>query len=73
LEIKLNNAATNDPCEVCGSRTDPEVGPELFLAGTWALVCYECAREHAPELVDCLAAYRSRFDEADLYADDLPF
>lgn len=59
LEIKLNNAATNDPCEVCGSRTDPEVGPELFLAGTWALVCHECAREHAPELVDCLAAYRN--------------
>lgn len=59
LEIKLNNAATNDPCEVCGSRTDPEVGPELFLAGTWALVCYECGDEYAPALVDCLAVYRN--------------
>jgi hypothetical protein len=59
LEIKLNNAASNDPCEVCGARTDPETGPELFLAGSWGLVCYECGDEHAPELVRCLSAYRS--------------
>jgi hypothetical protein len=54
LAIKLNNCASNDPCELCGFRTDPEVGPELFLEGTWALVCYECGNKHAPELMDLL-------------------
>jgi hypothetical protein len=54
LAIKLNNCASNDPCALCGFRTDPEVGPELFLEGTWALVCYECGDKHAPALVDML-------------------
>jgi hypothetical protein len=61
LEIKLNNAATNDPCALCGRRTDPECGPELFLGGTWELVCYECGAEHTPDLVECLKAYRFDF------------
>jgi hypothetical protein len=54
LAIKLNNCAANDPCAICGERTDPEVGPELFLEGTWALVCYECGNKYAPQLVDIL-------------------
>ena len=54
LVIGLNNTATNDPCAICGNRTDPEVGPELFLFGTEALVCYDCGRKHAPALVDLL-------------------
>lgn len=33
LVIKLNNTASNDPCELCGQRTDPETGPELFRCG----------------------------------------
>jgi hypothetical protein len=54
LVIGLNNTATNDPCAICGNRTDPEVGPELFLAGTEALVCHDCGRKYAPDLVDLL-------------------
>lgn len=54
LAIKLNNCASNDPCMLCGKRTDPEVGPELFSEGTWALVCYECGDKYAPALVDML-------------------
>lgn len=34
LAVKLNNCASNDPCAICNDRTDPEVGPELFLDGT---------------------------------------
>jgi hypothetical protein len=59
LAIKLNNCATNDPCAICGDRTDPVVGPELFLEGTWALVCYECGDEYAPELVEMLLRHRN--------------
>jgi len=58
LAIKLNNAASNDPCELCGRRTDPEVGPELFLDGSWGLVCYECGEKYAPELMGLLLDYR---------------
>ena len=50
LAIKLNNAATNDPCAICGARTEPVVGPELFMADSWALVCRACGKRHAPEL-----------------------
>ena len=56
LAIKLNNCATNDPCALCGNRTDPTTGPELFLAHSWALVCWECGRENAPALVALLEA-----------------
>jgi hypothetical protein len=54
LAIKRNNCASNDPCAICGDRTEPDVGPELFLEGTWELICYECGGEYAPELVDML-------------------
>jgi hypothetical protein len=53
LAIKLNNAITNDPCAICGARTDP-TGIDLFLADTWELVCIECGRKHAPELAALL-------------------
>jgi len=52
LVIGLINTATSDPCAVCGNLTDFEVGPELFLAGSEALVCWDCGRRHAPALVD---------------------
>jgi hypothetical protein len=58
LAIKLNNCASNDPCALCGFRTDPEVGPELFLEGTWALVCYGCGEKYAPSLVELLMKLR---------------
>lgn len=54
IVIKFNNTASNDPCAICGNRTDPAVGPELFLEGTWALVCRDCGKARAPELVACL-------------------
>ena len=70
LSIKLNNAATNDPCAICGQRTDPETGPELFLGDTWGLVCWRCGDEHAPDLVQCLLEYRwpSRRREEGIFA-----
>ena len=42
IEVKSNNSITNDPCAVCGARVDPE-GIDAFIAGTWELVCDECA------------------------------
>jgi hypothetical protein len=50
LCIKWNNAVVNDPCEICGERTDPIEGPEIFVEGTWGLVCTPCARREAPVL-----------------------
>jgi hypothetical protein len=73
LAIQLNNAATNDPCAICGARTDPECGPELFIAGTVALVCYECGRKHGPELVDMLWEHRQRLLEANEQSAELAY
>lgn len=59
IEIKPNNCITNDPCALCGARCDPR-GHDPFMAGTWALVCDECAKAHG--LTDQLAAARAALD-----------
>jgi|SRR5215208_7804851 hypothetical protein len=75
LDLHHNNAATNNPCAICGTRTDPECGPELFLYSTEALVCYECGRKSAPSLVATLFAYREVLagSDAEQAECDIPF
>ena len=63
LEVKHNNAAINDPCEFCGERTDPCEGPELFVTGSWALVCYQCGEERALDLMRQLRGLQEQFSE----------
>lgn len=58
LVIKYNNAATNDPCGICGARTDPACGPEIFVEGTWATVCWPCQKKHAPGLAATIGVIR---------------
>ncbi len=76
LCIKYNNCATNDPCAICGDRTDPDVGPEVFVEGTAALVCRSCTLEHDPVLAAILAAIPADFDpwsdQYDLAQSTLP-
>jgi hypothetical protein len=67
----MNNRVSTDPCAICGKPTVAECGPELFLAGTTALVCYACGRKYAPELVDALWEYRQRLLEANVRPDSL--
>ncbi|TAK32624.1 MAG: hypothetical protein EPO21_14840 [Chloroflexota bacterium] len=67
FSIKLNNCASNDPCAVCGERTDPQVGPELFLADTWRPICRRCGYKHAPELTGILDAAALRASEKDTF------
>jgi hypothetical protein len=52
LALKPNNCLSNDPCAVCGGRTDPVVGGDLFPADDFQLVCDECARKAALELLE---------------------
>lgn len=54
LGIKHNNCASNDPCAICGQRTDPQVGPELMLADSRQLVCHDCGNRYDAELVRLL-------------------
>ena len=51
------------PCAICGTPTDFEPGPGLFLEGTDKLVCQECGRKHAPALADLLALGRLVLEE----------
>ena len=60
--IGANNVASNDPCALCGRRTDPEIGPELMTCDC-RLVCYDCGRRHRPELVDLLLQRRKQRDD----------
>ena len=48
ITLFSNNVLTNDPCVICGNRTDP--GGLDFGIGK-RLVCGECAKKHAPEMV----------------------
>ena len=59
LAIKDNNYASNDPRALCGRRTEPSCGPELFLEGTWSLVCHKCGAKFAPGLVRLLDLARN--------------
>ncbi|MDQ2732410.1 MAG: hypothetical protein M3Y56_12190 [Armatimonadota bacterium] len=58
LIIKINGAAALETCAVCGSWTELESGPELFLDESQTPVCWECGRAHALELVWMLERYR---------------
>jgi hypothetical protein len=50
LMLFWNNCATNDPCHLCGARTGPLVAWEV-MTRECSLVCDDCVREHAPELL----------------------
>lgn len=63
IEVKKNNSITNDPCALCGTRCDPE-GVDPFLAGTWRLVCDQCAQ---PEVGQELYAKRQELLEKELH------
>lgn len=64
IVIKWNNAAVNGPCAICGERTDPPVGPWLFLEGTWCDVCDNCARQHNPALYRTVLLIHGKIEEA---------
>jgi hypothetical protein len=56
--IRENNCATNDPCAICGQRTDPNGLFDFFLEGTVSLVCDQCVEKYDPALkVLYLAGY----------------
>ena len=50
IVIRANNCATNDPCAICGQRTDPNGFFDYFLEGTVELVCDQCVEKHNPAL-----------------------
>jgi hypothetical protein len=52
LVLAYNNAITNDPCHLCGARTDP-CGLDVFIAAhpPTELVCDGCAARMAPALL----------------------
>ena len=58
LAIKENNVGVNGNCPICGIRTNPNIGVELFLANTWDEVCHRCGEKHAPELMRLLEFWK---------------
>ncbi len=54
LAIKESTSVADAPCALCGQPCYPFAGPELFLAESWDLVCWECGIDYAPELVQML-------------------
>jgi hypothetical protein len=59
--IRPNNCATNDPCAICGQRTDPRGLFDFFLEGTVSLVCDPCVEKYNPGLK---VLYRAEHDAA---------
>ena len=62
IVLKLNNCATNDPCAICGRRTDPVIGLDYFWEGTWRLVCDTCAERYEPVLAEMRNMANKAFD-----------
>ncbi len=69
LTIGYNNAAVNDPCAICGQRTDPSIPLAIYEQDTREVVCDACAREHAPELYWLLCHYYRTVTERDFQGD----
>jgi len=63
LCIKLNNCETNDPCAICGEPTDSQVGPAIFVEGSWDLVCDVCSQRYAPVLYAVVTIAREVINE----------
>ena len=55
LAIKQSNSVEDEVCVLCGQPAYPFEGPELFLADTWDLVCWNCGAIHDVMLVNILA------------------
>ncbi len=51
LAIKMNEESSSYVCALCGDSRVSSVGPELFLADSWDLICDECGRKYAPTLM----------------------
>ena len=69
-EVRLNNAATNDPCAFCGNRTDPEIPFAIFEYGTYKPVCDDCAETYNPEAVELLTQINKSVDLKKFYGGD---
>jgi hypothetical protein len=54
LAIKHNDRVLEGACRLCGTVTQASAGPELFVEGTWDLVCRYCGRDREPALVALL-------------------
>jgi hypothetical protein len=63
IDIKPNNCASNDPCGICGQRTDPQVGLELFLRTNECILCYPCGEKYAPALRTQADAFNRNYRE----------
>ena len=53
--IKLNDNPNPNACPFCQVQTNPNIGAELFLAGTNMTVCFGCASKRAPILAGLIA------------------
>ena len=54
LAIKHNDRVLEGACRFCGTKTQANAGPELFVEGTWDPVCQLCGRAREPALVALL-------------------
>ena len=72
LAIRMNNAAVNGVCPVCGDRTDPTCGPELFVRGTFQEVCHPCGERLNPALMQSLNKLATLANDLYLGKCDLP-
>lgn len=51
LCIKLNKVFAENTCAICGTWWQgPEVGPAVYVEGTWEPLCPDCAKALAPAL-----------------------
>ncbi len=66
LTIKLNQNPNPNDCPLCGIKTNPNIGAEVFLADTETVVCIDCGSKEAPILAALLTFgdYSRLFDES---------
>jgi ribosomal protein L37AE/L43A len=58
LVIKLNNTSMRENCALCGFSDKANIGPAIFVEGTWNFVCDGCAQRVAPELYEIVCDWQ---------------
>ena len=59
LEISGNNQNTKAICHICGGALELIPGPTLYIKGTFADVCEDCAERQQPAITAELEAARA--------------
>ena len=63
LSLRWNMSAIHIACPICGNQADLNEGAEIFLESAQSLVCHDCGKKYAPDLMEIVAGKKNSLKE----------